>query len=77
MGSLVTNKAIPKDADVLVTIKGTMDLGELARWSAPQGVCSSHQPRRRIEVLRVIADHRVEQANIIEGTAETAPDGCS
>jgi hypothetical protein len=31
MGSLVTSKAIPKDADVLVTINGTMDLGELAR----------------------------------------------
>jgi hypothetical protein len=31
MGSLVTSKSIPKDADVLVTINGTMDLGELAR----------------------------------------------
>ena len=31
MGSLVTSKAIPKDADVLVTINATMDLGELAR----------------------------------------------
>jgi hypothetical protein len=31
VGSLVTSKAIPKDADVLVTINGTMDLGELAR----------------------------------------------
>jgi hypothetical protein len=31
VGSLVTSKAIPKDADVLVTIEGTMDLGELAR----------------------------------------------
>jgi hypothetical protein len=31
MGSLVTSKAIPKDADVLVTINVTMDLGELAR----------------------------------------------
>src|SRR5215472_7520743 len=31
IGSLVTSKAIPKDADVLVTINGTMDLGELAR----------------------------------------------
>ena len=30
MGSLVTSEAIPKDADVLVTINGTMDLGELA-----------------------------------------------
>jgi hypothetical protein len=27
----VTSKAIPKDADVLVMINGTMDLGELAR----------------------------------------------
>jgi hypothetical protein len=31
IGSLVTSKAIPKDADVLLTINGTMDLGELAR----------------------------------------------
>jgi hypothetical protein len=31
MGSLVTSRAIPKDADVLVTINGTMDLGQLAR----------------------------------------------
>src|SRR5437899_10776975 len=31
MGSLVTSKAIPKDADVLVTINSTMDLGKLAR----------------------------------------------
>jgi hypothetical protein len=31
MGSLVTSKAIPKDADVLVTINNTMDLDELAR----------------------------------------------
>jgi ABC-type branched-subunit amino acid transport system substrate-binding protein len=31
VGSLATSKAIPKDADVLVTINGTMDLGELAR----------------------------------------------
>jgi hypothetical protein len=31
MGSLVTSKAIPKDADVLVTINRTMDLGQLAR----------------------------------------------
>src|SRR5437899_10130572 len=31
IGSLVTSKAIPKDADVLVMINGTMDLGELAR----------------------------------------------
>jgi hypothetical protein len=31
MGSLVTSKAIPKDADVLVTINNTMDLTELAR----------------------------------------------
>jgi hypothetical protein len=31
MGSLVTSKAIPKDADVLVTIDNTMDLDELAR----------------------------------------------
>src|SRR5260370_35383782 len=31
VGSLVTSKAIPKDADVLVMINGTMDLGELAR----------------------------------------------
>jgi predicted nucleotidyltransferase len=31
VGSLVTNKAIPKDADVLVTIDGTTDLTELAR----------------------------------------------
>jgi hypothetical protein len=31
MGSPVTSKAIPKDADVLVTINGSMDLGELAR----------------------------------------------
>jgi hypothetical protein len=29
MGSLVTSKAIPKDADVLVTINSTMDLGDL------------------------------------------------
>ena len=31
VGSLVTSKAIPKDADVLVTIDNTMDLTELAR----------------------------------------------
>jgi hypothetical protein len=31
VGSLVTSKAIPKDADVLVTIDGAMDLAELAR----------------------------------------------
>jgi len=31
MGSLATSKAIPKDADLLVTINGTMDLGQLAR----------------------------------------------
>jgi hypothetical protein len=31
VGSLVTNKAIPKDADVLVTIDNTMDLTDLAR----------------------------------------------
>ena len=31
VGSLITNKAIPKDADVLVTIDGTTDLTELAR----------------------------------------------
>jgi len=31
VGSLATAKAIPKDADVLVTIDGTMDLTELAR----------------------------------------------
>src|SRR5271166_5571671 len=31
VGSLVTNKAIPKDADVLVTIDDTMDLADLAR----------------------------------------------
>jgi len=31
MGSLATSGAIPKDADVLVTTNGTMDLGELAR----------------------------------------------
>jgi hypothetical protein len=31
VGSLVTSKAFPKDADVLVMINGTMDLGELAR----------------------------------------------
>ena len=31
VGSLVTSKAIPKDADVVVTINGSMDLGELAR----------------------------------------------
>jgi hypothetical protein len=31
VGSLVTTKAIPKDADVLVTIDNTMDLTELAR----------------------------------------------
>jgi hypothetical protein len=31
MGSLVTSKAIPKGADVLVTIDNTMDLDELAR----------------------------------------------
>jgi hypothetical protein len=30
VGSLVASKAIPKDADVLVTINGTMDLDELA-----------------------------------------------
>jgi hypothetical protein len=33
VGSLVTNKAIPKDADVLVTIDDTMDLVDLARAS--------------------------------------------
>ena len=45
MGSLVTNKPIPKDADVLVTIDDTTDLTGLARAaSAPQGVCSNHQP---------------------------------
>lgn len=31
VGSLATNKAIPKDADVLVTIDGAMNLAELAR----------------------------------------------
>jgi hypothetical protein len=31
VGSLVTSKAIPKDADVLVTIDGAMDLAALAR----------------------------------------------
>jgi hypothetical protein len=31
VGSLTTPKAIPKDADVLVTIKADMDLGPLAR----------------------------------------------
>jgi hypothetical protein len=31
VGSLVTSKAIPKDADLLVTINGAMNLGELAR----------------------------------------------
>ena len=31
VGSLVTSKAIPKDADVLVTIDDEMDLTELAR----------------------------------------------
>jgi hypothetical protein len=31
VGSLTTTKAIPKDADVLVTIDGTMDLAGLAR----------------------------------------------
>jgi predicted nucleotidyltransferase len=31
VGSLTTTKANPKDADVLVTIDGTMDLAELAR----------------------------------------------
>src|SRR5262245_5195332 len=47
MGSLATSKAIPKDADLLVTINDTMDLGQLAHWPAPQGVCSNHQSRRR------------------------------
>ncbi|MPZ57949.1 MAG: hypothetical protein GEU91_15915 [Rhizobiales bacterium] len=32
-GSLATSKAIPKDADVIVTIDGAMDLTELARAS--------------------------------------------
>jgi hypothetical protein len=31
VGSLATTKPVPKDADVLVTIDDTMDLGELAR----------------------------------------------
>jgi hypothetical protein len=31
IGSLVTNKSIPKDADVLVTIDDAMDLSDLAR----------------------------------------------
>ena len=31
LGSLATNKAIPKDADVLATIDHTMDLADLAR----------------------------------------------
>src|SRR5664280_127052 len=31
VGSLTTAKAIPKDADVLVTIDGAMDLAQLAR----------------------------------------------
>jgi hypothetical protein len=31
MGSLTTAKAVPKDADVLVTIEAAMDLAELAR----------------------------------------------
>jgi hypothetical protein len=31
MGSLATDKHVPKDADVLVTIDGGMDLGPLAR----------------------------------------------
>ena len=32
VGSLTTPKPIPKDADVLVTIKGDMDLTQLARY---------------------------------------------
>jgi hypothetical protein len=31
LGSLATDKPIPKDADVLVTIEGSMDLTKLAR----------------------------------------------
>jgi hypothetical protein len=31
LGSLATDKAVPKDADVLVTIDAAMDLGPLAR----------------------------------------------
>jgi hypothetical protein len=31
IGSLTTAKSVPKDADVLVTIDGTMDLAQLAR----------------------------------------------
>jgi hypothetical protein len=31
IGSLATSKAIPKDADLLITIDGTMELAELAR----------------------------------------------
>ncbi len=41
MGSLVTSKAIPKDADVLVTINGMMDLGELARWPVASAIIAS------------------------------------
>ncbi len=33
IGSLITDKAVPKDADVLVTIDGGTDLTELARAS--------------------------------------------
>jgi hypothetical protein len=33
VGSLTTGKPVPKDADVLVTIDGAMDLGALARIS--------------------------------------------
>ncbi|WP_244432105.1 hypothetical protein [Rhodopseudomonas sp. B29] len=33
IGSLVTDKPVPKDADVLVTIEAEMDLGTLARVS--------------------------------------------
>src|SRR5262245_53953560 len=32
VGSLATKKAIPKDADLIVTIDGAMDLSELARF---------------------------------------------
>jgi hypothetical protein len=43
LGSLATDKAIPKDADLLVTIERAMDLTQLARAGRRlQGISSGH-----------------------------------
>jgi hypothetical protein len=55
LGSLATEKPVPKDADVLVTIDAAMDLGPLARLGrglqgrrrpSTRGPTSSWPPRR-------------------------------